>query len=160
MRFFCFTEYIYYCNFFCSVPALRICERHRHGWVRYIDTKQIKVLRFLWDHLFFFTQYSYYRDFFCSGTALSLWIIYRHVWVRYIDTAKIAVLSLSLLLLSIDLLWFCYFIVFYFRLTNGAMVKWWIVKWCNGEIKIRGGSFLSQKYLICSFILFLNTKIS
>ena len=59
-----------------------------------------------------------------------------HVWVRYIEASKIKVACMSLLPLSIDLRRLFYFIMFYFKLANGAMVKWWMVKWCNGEIKI------------------------
>ena len=53
---------------------------------------------------------------------------------------------MSLLLLSIDLQRIYYFITFYLKLINGAMEKWWMVKWCNGEIKNRTGHLLSQKY--------------
>ena len=53
---------------------------------------------------------------------------------------------MSLLLLSIDLQQYFYFIMFNFKLTNGAMVKWWMVKWYNDEIKIRIGRFVSHKY--------------
>ena len=43
--------------------------------------------------------------------------------------------------------------MFYSKLTNGAMKKWWMVKWCNGE-KIIGLviSFLTNiesVYLFC-----------
>ena len=44
--------------------------------------------------------------------------------------------------------------MFYFKLTNGAMVKWW-----NGKIKIRIGRFFSHKHRIYSCVLFLNTNI-
>ena len=47
--------------------------------------------------------------------------------------------------------------MFYFKLTNGAVVKWCMVKCCNGEIKISIGHFFFHKYQICSFILFSNT---
>ena len=153
---FVFTQYSYYCDFFCSGPASCICERHRHGWVRYIDTKEITVLRFVWDCLVF-TQYSYYSDFFCSWKVSRLRNRHSHVWVIYIDTTRITVRWISLLLLSIDLWWFCYFIMFYFKPINGAMVKWWMVKWLNGEIKNRTGCFDYHKYWICSFVLFSNT---
>ena len=76
----------------------------------------------------------------------------------YIDITKVTVACMSLLLLSIDLRRLCYYIMFYFKLNNGAMVKWWIVKWCNGEIKIRIVSFVSNKYWICSFVSFSNTS--
>ena len=104
-----------------------------------------------------FTQYSYYCDFFCLGPASRLRNRHLHGWVRYIDTTIITVWCMSLLLLSIDLRWFCYFIMFYFKLTNGEMVKWWAVKWFNGEIKIRISHFVSHSYQICSFVIFLNT---
>ena len=64
---------------------------------------------------------------------------------------------MSLLLFSIDLRWFCYFIMFYFKLTNGAIVKLWMVKCCNGEIRIKIGRFVFDKYRIYSFVLFSNT---
>ena len=110
----------------------------------------------MWD-CSVFTQYSYYRELFCLGPELHLRKCYRHRWERFIDTMKITVWCMSSLILSIDLQWFCYSIMFYFKLTNGTMVKWWMMKWINGEIKIRIGSFVSHKYRICSFILFLNT---
>ena len=114
------------------------------------------VKTFVWDRSVF-TQYSYYCDFSCSGPASRLSDCHCHRWVRYIDTTKITVWCMSLLLLSIDLQWFYYYIMFYFKLTNGAMVEWWIVKYCNGEIKNRTGRLVSHKYRICSFYLFLNT---
>ena len=67
---------------------------------------------------------------------------------------------MSSLLLSIDLQQTCYFIVFYFKLTNGAIEKWWMVKWCNGEIKNGTGHLFSYKYWICLFVLFLKTTFS
>ena len=85
------------------------------------------------------TQYSYYSDFFCSWPALRLRNWNCHGWVRYINNMKTTVWCMSLLILSIDLLWLCYFIMFYFKLKNGVMVKWWMVKCCNGKIKIRIG---------------------
>ena len=134
------NQYIYYHDLFCSVPASRLRGRHCHGWVRYIDTTQITVLMFVLYRLVFI-QYSYYHDFFCLGTELRLCNFHRNVWVRYIDTTYITVWCISSMLLSIDLRWFCYFIIFYFKLTHGAMVKWWMVKWRNGKIKIRIGHF-------------------
>ena len=47
--------------------------------------------------------------------------------------------------------------MFYSKLTNGKLVKWWMGKWYNGEIKNRTGYLFSHKYRICSFVLFLNT---
>ena len=102
-----------------------------------------------------FTQYSYYSELFCSGTASRLCNCHYHGWVRYIDTTIIMVWCMPSLLLSIDIQWFCYFIMFYYKLNNVAMVKC-----CNGEIKIRIGRFFSHKYRICSFALFLNTTFS
>ena len=75
-----------------------------------------------------FIQYSYYRDLFCSGPASCIRNWHFHVSVLYIDTTKITVACMSLLLFSIDLQRLCYFILFYFKLTNGAMVKLWMVK--------------------------------
>ena len=145
---FVYNQYGYYCDFFCSGPELCLRERHCHGWVWYIDTTKITVLWFVW-YCLVFTQYNYYRDLFCSGPALRLLNCHRHVWVRYIDTTKIIVWCMSSLLLYIDLRWFCYFIMFYFKLTDGAMVKWWMVKWYNSEIKIRIGRLVSHNYRMC-----------
>ena len=103
---------------------------------------------------FSFTQYSYYHDFFCLGPAFRLRNHHCHGWVCYIDTTIITVWCVSLLILSIDLRWFCYLIMFYFKLNNDAMVKRWVVKWCNGEIKIRIFRFISHKYRICLFFYF------
>ena len=125
-----FAKFSYYCDIFCSEPASRLRERHRHGWVHYIDTKNT-VLRFVWDCLVFI-QYIYYRELFCSGPASGLCNRHCHMWVCYIDTTKITVVCMSLLLLSIDIQRFCYFNMLYFKLTNVAMVKWLIVKCCNG----------------------------
>ena len=116
------------------------------------------VLWFVWYHSVFI-QYSYYCDLFCLGPALCLRNLHCHVWVRYIDIKKTMVWCISLLLLSIDIRWLCYFILFYFKLTNGAMIKWWMVKWCNGEIKNRTGRFFSHKYRISSFVLFFKHNI-
>ena len=148
-----FNQYIYYCDLFCSGPSLLLRDRHPHRWVRYIDTTLITVIRFVWD-CSFFTQYSYYCDFFCLGPALRLCGRHHHGWVRWVDTTKNTFWYMSLLLLSIDIRWFYYFIMFYFKMTNGAMEKWWVVKWCNSEIKIRIGSFFYHKYWICSFFYF------
>ena len=126
-----FTQFSYYWDFFCSEPASRLRDIHCHGWVRYIDTTIITVLRFVW-FCSVFTQYSYYHDFFCSGPESRICNHHRPVWVRYIDTTKITFLCMSSLLLSIYIAQFYYFIMFYFKLTNGAMLKWWIVKLCNG----------------------------
>ena len=38
-----FTQYSYYCDFFCLRPALRLRDRHCHMWVRYIDTTKVTV---------------------------------------------------------------------------------------------------------------------
>ena len=45
---------------------------------------------------------------------------------------------MSLLILSIDLQRIYYFIAF--------MIKWWMGKWCNGEIKNKTGNLFSHKY--------------
>ena len=139
-------------------PASRLCECHCHGWVRYIDTTKIRFLRFVWDRLVFI-KYSYYCDLFCSGPSSRLRNRHHHVWMCCVDTTKITFLCMSLLLFSIDLWRFCYFIMFYFKLNNGTMVKWWMAKWCNGKMKNKTGRFFSHKYRICSFILFLNTTL-
>ena len=121
-----FNQYSYYCDLFCLGGSLHPRERHCHGLVHYIDTKTITVLIFL-SYCLVFIQYIYYRDFFCLGPASHLRNCYRHLWVRYIDTTKIKVACMSSLLLSIDLLRYCYFVIFYLKLTNGAMVngEWW-----------------------------------
>ena len=117
-----FTQHSYYREFFCSGPASRIRYCHCHGWVRYIDTTEITVLIFVWYRLVF-TSYSCYRDLVCLGTASRFRNCHRHVWVRYIDTTEITFWCISSLILSIDLWWFFYFNMFYFKLANGAMVK-------------------------------------
>ena len=94
----------------------------------------------MWDCLVF-TQYSYYHEFFCWGCASRLRNCHRHVWLCYIDTTKIMVGCMSSLIFSIDLKWCCCFIMFYFKLTNGEMVKRWMVKCFNSEIRIRIGHF-------------------
>ena len=147
------------CYFFCSEPASHICGHHRHRSLCYNDTTQITVLMFVW-YCFVFIQYSYYHDFFYLWPASRLCNQPRHVWVCYIDTTKIIVACISSLILSTDLRWICYFVMFYFNLTNGTMVKWLIVKWCNGEIKNRTGHLFSQKYWICSFVFFSYTTFS
>ena len=38
-----FTQYSYYCELFCSGPALCLHDCHFHGWVHYIDTTNITV---------------------------------------------------------------------------------------------------------------------
>ena len=110
----------------------------------------------MWD-CSVFTQYSYYCDFFCLVPTLCFLNRHCHWWVSYINTTKNTVWCMSLLLLYIDIWWLCYFIILYVKLTNVAMIKWSMVKWCNGEIKIRIGCFVSHKYRICSFVLFPNT---
>ena len=122
-------------------------------------TTKITVLIFVWYHLVFI-QYSYYRDLFFSGPVLHLCNRHRRVGVRYTHTTKITVLSMSSLLLSIDIRQFYCFILFYFKLTNGSMDKWCMVKWCNVEKKVRNGRFVSQKYWICSFVLLSSTTFS
>ena len=97
------------------------------------------VLIFVWYSLVF-TPYIYYCDFFCLGPALHICDCACHMWVRFIDNTKIMVVCMSSL---IFLYW--YFIMFYFKLDNGAMDKWWMVKWCNDEIKIRIGRFFFKK---------------
>ena len=152
-----FTQYSYFCDFFCLGPKLRLRYFHCHGWVRYILTTKITVFRFVWD-CSVFTQSIHYCDFFCLGIRLCLCNHHCHGWVHYTYNTNIMVWCMSSLLLSIDLQSFCDFIMFYFKLTNGTMVKWWMKKWFNGEIKISIGRFVSRKYQICSFILFLNIK--
>ena len=94
---------------------------------------------------------------FCSGPKYRYCNSHFHMWVRYIDTKNNTVACMSLLLLSIDLRLFCHLIMFYFELTDGAMVKWWMLKLCNGEIKMSIGSFVSHKYWICSVMSFSDT---
>ena len=152
---FVWTQYSYYRDLFRSDPASRLRDCHRHGWVRYIDTRKITVFRFVWD-CSFFTQYIYYCDFLCLVSTLCLCNHHCHWWVCYTDTKNIMVSCMSLSLLSIDLRSFSEFIMFYFKLTNSTMVKWWMMKLWYCEIKISIGRFVSHKYRICSFVLFLN----
>ena len=135
---------------------MRLCERHRHGWVRYIDTTKITFLMFVW-YCLVFTPCIYYCDFFFSGPASRLRNFHCHMWVCYIDTTKITVALMSSLLFSIDIQLWCYFTMFYLKLANGEMEKWLMDKWFNGGIKIRIGCFVTHKYWICSFVLFSNT---
>ena len=102
-------------------------------------------------------QYIYYHDFVCSWPALCLWYRRCHVWVRFIHARKIIFACMSSLILSIDIRRIYYFILFYFKLTNGAMEKWWMIIWCNGEINNITGRFLSHKFWIYLFVLFSNT---
>ena len=74
--------------------------------------------------------------------------------MRYIDTTKTMVWCISLLLLSIDIRWLCYFILFYFKQTNCAMVKW-----CNGEKKIRVGSFVSHTVIIVTYFVWYHHRV-
>ena len=141
------------CYFFSLEPASHLCGRHRHRSFCYNDTTQITVLMFVW-YCLVLIQYSYYCDFFCLGPASHLRNRHRHVLVRHIATTKIMAASMALLILSIDLQRICYFIMFYFKRTNGTMVKWWMVKWCYGELKNRTGHLFSHKYWICSFFNF------
>ena len=67
---------------------------------------------------------------------------------------------MSSLLLSIDILQIYYFIMFYFKFTNGSMYKCWMVIWCIGEINNRTSHFLSHKYSIFLCVLFSNTTLS
>ena len=90
------------CYFFCSEPASRLRDLHCHGWVQYIYTTKITVLRFDWDSLVSI-QYIYYCGLFCLGPASHLCNHYHHVWVRNIDTTKVTVVCMSSLILSIDL---------------------------------------------------------
>ena len=152
------SKYSSYLDLFCLKRVSRLCDYRCHGSVSYIYTTRITVLRFAWYHLVF-TQYSYYRDFFCFGSAWPLCNRHLDVWGRNIEYSKFTVACMSYLLLYIDLLRYCYFIMFYFKLTNGAMEKLWMVKWCNCEIKISIGHGFSHKYRICSFFLTLNTTL-
>ena len=38
-----FTQYSYYCDFFCSGPASRLRDSHCHVWLRYIHTTNITI---------------------------------------------------------------------------------------------------------------------
>ena len=115
-------KFSYYHDFFYLYLAMHLSDFHCHRWVRYIYTTKITVLRFVW-YCLVFTQYSYYCDLFCSGQTLILRYFHSHGWVRYIDTTKITVACMSSLLFSIDIQQYFYFITFYLKLTNDAMVK-------------------------------------
>ena len=116
------------------------------------------VKRFVWDCLVF-TEYSYYCEFFFLRPVLRLCNCHCHGWVSYIDTTKITVCCMSPLILSIDLWWLYYFIMIHFKLTNGAMVKWWMMKWCNGERKIRIGRFFLTTIEYVHLFYFQTQKI-
>ena len=111
----------------------------------------------MWDYSVF-TQCSYYCEWFCLESNLCLCGCRCYEWVRYVDTKQITAWCMSSLILSIYLQLFHYFIMFCFKLTNCEMVKLWVLKWCNGKIKMRIGLSFSQKYHICSFGLFSNTS--
>ena len=103
------------------------------------------VFRFVW-YCLVFVQWSYYCDFVCFSPASRLCNIHRHVWVRYIHTTTITVAGMSLLLLSIELRQICYLIMFYFKLTNVAIEKFCMVKWCNAGINNRTGHFFLANF--------------
>ena len=88
------------------------------------------------------------------------WLFIIAIIIREFDILilkQITLWYMTSLLIFIDLQWFCYFIKFYIKMTNGEMVKWCMIKWCKGEIKIRKCCFVSHNYWIFSFVLFLNT---
>ena len=150
-----FTKFIYYCDLFFFGTSIA------YSWS---PLSRVSALYWYYKNCgfkvyvtsFSFIQFSYYRELFCSAPASRICNHRRHMWVCYIDTTKITVAYMSSLLLSIDLLQLCYFIMFYFKLTNDAMVKWWMVKCCNDEINNRTGHLFSHKYRICSLVLFSN----
>ena len=57
-----FTQYSSYCELFCLGPASRLRDRHRHGWVCYIDTKKITVwcMSSILIHMTYFSVYKKY----------------------------------------------------------------------------------------------------
>ena len=108
--------------FFCLEPASRLCDRHRHRWVHYIDTTEITVLRFVCYRLVFI-QYSYYFDLFFSGQSLclcksslsrlsALYLYYETYGCVYV-IAKIVYWCTTILL----------FYYVFFKVTNSTMVK-------------------------------------
>ena len=66
---FVFTNYIYYCDFFCLGTALRLCDRHRHGWVRYTDTtKNYGLVYVIAAIVYWYTMILFfYYDLFSNG---------------------------------------------------------------------------------------------
>ena len=96
----------------------------------FYSIKLLSWLLLLWDSIASFlspssrvsAQYWYYK--------ITVWCISSRIW-------------------SIDLQWFRFFIMFYFKLTNVSMDKWLMVKWCNSEINVRIGDLVKQHmYLI------------
>ena len=53
-------QYSYYRDFFCLGPASRLRDRHRHVWVRYIDTTKITVwcMSSILIHTTYFSVYT------------------------------------------------------------------------------------------------------
>ena len=114
--------------FLCLEPSSCICDRHHHGWVHALYWYYKKtVFRFVWYRLVFI-QCSYDHEFICLWMVSLLCYWHHLVWVRYIHIKKITVACMSSLLLSIGLRRICYFIIFYFEVTNDSMEKWWMVK--------------------------------
>ena len=118
---FVFTQYIYYRYFFCSWPLSRHHVRHRHGWVRYIDTTKITVLRFVWDCLVLLNTVIIVNSF--------VWGQHR-VFIILVVTCERAILILQKLLFGVCHWCYCLLIydncviLFYFIL-NWPMVQWW-----------------------------------
>ena len=148
---FVFTQYIYYRDLFFRGQHRVFMNAIVTGECAILIPQKLQFKVCVRLFSFYSIQLLSWLIFF--GARIASLYRHLHMWVRYNDTMKITVWCMSLLLLSIDLWWLYYFIMFYFKLTNGEMVKWWMVKWCNGEIKIRIGPSISHKYWICSFVV-------
>ena len=90
-----FTQYSYYCDFLCSRPESRLCDRHRNIWVRYIDTTKITVwcMASILIHMTYFSVYTiwiseHYRVIVSYSPTPSqkvsviLWKITINVWLQ------------------------------------------------------------------------------
>ena len=73
-----FTQYSYYCDFFCSGPAPRLRDCHSHKWVRYIDTTKIinwcislliLSIDLQWLYYFIMSQFKLSQNFFSSQVS-------------------------------------------------------------------------------------------
>ena len=81
-----FTQYGYYRDFFRSGPASHLRDRHRHVWVRYIDTTKITVwcMSSILIHMPNFSVYTisiseHYRSI-VSYSPTPVWLVNEILW--------------------------------------------------------------------------------
>ena len=90
-----FNQYSYHRVLFCLGPELRLCDRHRHGWVCYINTTKIAVwcMSSILIHMTYFFVYTifiseHHREIFSYSPAPSqqvcaiLWKFTITVWLQ------------------------------------------------------------------------------